>query len=92
MLAIALSTADIYTVTKITDGDRYGREIAVVYDSNTEINLELVKQGYAWHFARYCDDIRYYRAQKEAENAKLGLWGAANPIEPSEFRRLERKR
>ena len=62
-----------------------------------EKNLEQVKAGMAWHYKDYEreqspeDRQIYARAEDEARNARRGLWVDANPIEPSEFRREEKR-
>jgi len=63
----------------ITDRDKYNRLLRYVYVSDTFINLELVKQGFAYSYS-YPPDIKYQdqfvKAQQEARVAKRGLWNA----------------
>jgi endonuclease YncB( thermonuclease family) len=35
--------------------DRYGRTVAFVRVGDTLVNEELIRQGLAWVFTRYCD-------------------------------------
>lgn len=65
--------------------DRYKRTLAEVYEGNKWINREMVLQGMAWHFKRYSSDPRIAAAEKQARNAKTGLW-SMNAIAPWEFR------
>ncbi|MGZ5246370.1 MAG: thermonuclease family protein [Flavitalea sp.] len=65
--------------------DRYKRTLAEVYVGNKWINREMVMQGMAWHFTRYSSDIRISAAEKEARNAKRGLW-SMKAVAPWEFR------
>jgi endonuclease YncB( thermonuclease family) len=46
--------------------DRYGRTVAFVTVGDTVVNEELIPQGLAWVFIRYCD-----RAIYERWNSKL---------------------
>lgn len=61
----------------ITDRDKYNRLLRYVYVDDTFINLELVKQGFAYSYS-YPPDIKYQnqivKAQQEAHEAKRGLW------------------
>jgi len=45
--------------------DRYGRFIGRIYINNVDINLEMVKNGCAWHYKQYSKD----EALAEAEIA-----------------------
>jgi micrococcal nuclease len=63
----------------ITDRDKYNRLLRYVYVGDTFINLELIKQGFAYSYS-YPPDIKYQdqflKAQQEAREAKRGLWNA----------------
>lgn len=63
----------------ITDRDKYNRLLRYVFVDNVFINLELVKQGFAYSYS-YPPDIKYQdqflKAQQEAEKTKQGLWSA----------------
>jgi hypothetical protein len=41
-------------VSKIYDVDKYGRSVGVVFVGKTNVNLELIKAGYAWQYRKYC--------------------------------------
>jgi len=77
--------------------DQYGREVCKIVFDGKDINLEQVKAGMAWHYKEYereqslTDQQLYARAEEEARNTRRGLWADANPIEPSEFRREEKR-
>ena len=76
------------TVTlNITDTDRYGRTVADIQLGSLNVNQQMVKDGYAWAYRRY-GGTRYAPEEKAARKAKLGLWRDANPIEPSQWRRM----
>ena len=77
--------------------DQYGRQICKILLNDRDINLEQIKAGLAWHYKEYereqspQDREAYARAEDEARQARRGLWADANPVEPSEYRREERK-
>ena len=63
--------------------DRYGRKVGIVWDSETNINQEMVRSGYAWVYQRYCDKpfCEYWLAlESEARTDKLGLWQEPDPV------------
>ncbi|MBU3968623.1 thermonuclease family protein [Patescibacteria group bacterium] len=63
----------------ITDRDKYNRLLRYVFVDDVFINLELVKQGFAYSYS-YPPDIKhqdeFLKAQQEAEKTKQGLWSA----------------
>ena len=66
--------------------DRYGRLLAYVWAGDTMINLEMARRGYARVLTippnvRY--EGRFARAEAEAQEARLGLWGDGDPDVPS---------
>jgi len=67
----------------ITDRDKYNRLLRYVYVGDIFINLELVKQGFAYSYS-YPPDIKYQeqfvKAQQEAREAKRGLWSACPQV------------
>ena len=84
------------TVTVTEFGhDRYGRIIGIVSDSNgRNLNLEMVRGGYAWVYSRYAAKpafASYLNAFENAQNTaqlnRAGLWRDSNPLEPWKFRR-----
>lgn len=67
--------------------DRYKRILGTVYIDNINLNEELVKAGFAWHFKRYSDKQEYANIENTARENKLGLWADENPIAPWDFRK-----
>lgn len=67
----------------ITDRDKYNRLLRYVWVDDTFINLELVKQGFAYSYS-YPPDIKYQdqflKAQQEAREARRGLWNACPSV------------
>jgi endonuclease YncB( thermonuclease family) len=82
------------TITyRMMDIDRYGRTVATVYlDDGRELNLEIIKAGYAWHYRRYLDRQDYAEAEAQARVEKLGLWSDPHAKPPWEWRRDRRRK
>jgi endonuclease YncB( thermonuclease family) len=73
--------------------DRYGRTVAFVRVGDTLVNGELIRQGLAWVFTRYCERpvCQEWKAlEAEARSARRGLWSIPNAMPPWEFRRSRR--
>jgi endonuclease YncB( thermonuclease family) len=72
--------------------DRYGRTVSRVLIGGTDVSLEMIKAGMAWHFKKYeleqkfDDRLRYNAAEVMARNAKLGLWSQGTAKRPEDFR------
>jgi endonuclease YncB( thermonuclease family) len=72
--------------------DRYNREVGTVYLGDTDVNLEQVKAGLAWHYKEYQSEQTeterrlYSQAETAARSSREGLWSEANPISPADWR------
>ncbi len=73
-----------------TGSDRYGRTIGWVSKEGKNLNEELIKNGFAWHYKQYSSDRNLARAEVSARNARMGLWREADPTPPWEYRRAVR--
>ena len=83
---IRLIKGKFVSVEKV-DQDKYGRIVAKVYLEEIYINLEILKNGYAWWYQHFAPKERTFRdAEVEARNQKSGLWRDPNPINPREWR------
>ena len=71
--------------------DRYQRILGTVFVDGKDVNLEMLKAGYAWHYKKYDSTPAYAQAESEARAAKRGLWQEKNPTEPEEFRKAKRE-
>ena len=76
---------------KITGYDRNKRTIAMVYSNRQNINLAMIKNGFAWHFSRYSSDSNFAQAESQARKAKAGLWKKPDPVAPWVFRKYRQK-
>ena len=73
--------------------DRYGRTLGVVSAGGKNVNLEMVKAGYAEVYrgtdAKGFDSAPYWKAEEEARAAKKGMWAQGDKyISPREWRRV----
>src|SRR3954451_24685760 len=77
---------------RVTGKDCYGRTLAdVTLPDGRNLNHELVKAGYAWCYRRYAPhDRELERLEKEARDAKRGLWSDPHAIPPWEYRKRSR--
>jgi endonuclease YncB( thermonuclease family) len=80
-----------------TKRDRYGRLVGKVLLDGTDVNLEMVSRGLAWHFKRYereqpvTDRANYARAEAVARAAHLGLWLNRKAVAPWDYRARKRQ-
>jgi len=80
-------------VTLQTHGyDKYKRTLAAVLLRNgTNVNRELVKGGWCWWYRKYTPhDTELEKLEKEARDAKKGLWADPAPLPPWEWRKRRR--
>jgi len=66
----AASVVDLEAVTT----DRYGRIVGVLHARGVRVNVEMVRQGFAAVYERYCADPVYYDARELAQGMRLGIW------------------
>ena len=59
------------TVTvKYKKKDRYGRVLGTIYFDNLDINLQQIKNGYAWVYKQYSKNQTYYKEEQKAKELK----------------------
>ena len=89
---LAEYVAGKYIEVEYSKRDRYKRIIGKLLLNNQDINLQQVKDGYAWHYKKYQKDQSeldrdlYGAAEIEARNNRIGIW-TEKAIPPWEFRR-----
>ena len=71
--------------------DKYGRILGTVFVGPEDINLAMVRDGFAWHYRRFDNSPAYAAAEAEARRGRLGLWRDSAPIPPWEFRRTKNR-
>ena len=73
-----------------TKKDKYGRILGTIWamlPTRTDVNLQMVKDGFAWHYKQFDNTQSYADAETAARMAKRGLWKDPAPIPPHEFRK-----
>ena len=80
-----------WVIVEITDNDRYGRQVGLIFRRGKNINQELVKRGAAWVYVDYIRDpklkAQFLALQDTAKRKKRGLWQASRPVHPSTYRK-----
>lgn len=72
--------------------DGYSRDLATIFRKGRNINLLLVQEGCAWHYAYYtAEETDLAEAERQAREARLGLWAEDEPMEPRRYRRLQQR-
>ena len=54
--------------------DKYGRVLGTVFVGGKDINLQMVRDGYAHHYKRFDSSPAYAAAETEARQNRRGLW------------------
>ena len=72
--------------------DKYGRTIAdVLLGDGTNVNQQLVKEGWCWWYRKYAPgNTTLEGLEKDAREAKKGLWADAQPVPPWKWRKRSR--
>ena len=78
---------------EVTDVDRYGRAVGRVEVQGGSLGQMLVRAGLAWWYRRYAPrDGELERLERQARNARRGLWSRPNPTPPWDWRAQQRSR
>lgn len=85
--ALVEKVFDKYVRLKGKKTDRYGRWIRGVYIDRRCINVEMVQEGWAWHYKEFSNTDTYAHAEENAREVRCGLWQDDDPIPPWEFRK-----
>jgi endonuclease YncB( thermonuclease family) len=71
----------------------YGRVVGKILLNNTDVCLEQLKRGIAWHDKQYVNEQpkqgreTYSLAEQQAKTELKGLWKDKQPVPPWEFRK-----
>jgi micrococcal nuclease len=74
----------------IIDIDRYKRMVGIVWIDDRNINLEMVREGFAEAYVEYLKEpyrSQFMRAELEARSAKRGIWSLPDYERPKDFRK-----
>lgn len=75
----------------VNNTDRYGRTVGtILLPDGRNLNEELVRNGYAWHYKAYSNDLKLANLESDARRYKRGLWEDASPVAPWDFRKDKR--
>ena len=74
------------------DVDKYGRTVAVLFSGETNVNLEMVRDGYALVYRKYLGNCPgggddFLAAEDLAKQQGLKFWSQTTPCEPWNYRR-----
>jgi hypothetical protein len=58
-----------------------------VHANGLNVNHEQVRRGMAWEYSRFHSNRELVALQREAQQARRGLWAEAGAIEPSQWRK-----
>ena len=76
------------------DIDRYGRTVALVYVGGRLLNSELIRQGWAWHYQKYCRVQplcrEFKQLEQKARSKKIGIWQKKSPTPPWVWKRRKK--
>lgn len=81
---------------EVTKVERWGRWLGKVLVNGTDVNLEQVRLGMAWHYKAYAREQPlpersvYADAEVQATQGRVGLWSDSAPTPPWEYRRTTR--
>jgi endonuclease YncB( thermonuclease family) len=76
----------------VKDTDKYGRVVGTVFLGGRNVNLEMVKLGYAWWYEYYAPlNGNLREAQEQARAYERGLWAESKPTAPWDWRRRTRR-
>jgi len=71
--------------------DGYGRVLGTVFVNNVNVNEEMIRSGFAWHYVKYSKDTELQKIEEIAKANKIGLWSDPHAIPPWEWRKTKHK-
>lgn len=74
----------------IIEFDKYKRSVCMVWLDDRNINLEMVREGFAEAFIEYLKEsykAEFLKAEREARAAKRGIWSLPDYERPRDFRK-----
>lgn len=89
--ALSDLTAGKTVTLQVSGTDRYQRTLGTVFADDQNVNLAMVRAGFAWHYVKYSDDHDLAAAERAARAESRGLWAGFNPIAPWDYRAIKKK-
>ena len=77
-----------------TKKDKYGRILGTVWAMlpvRIDVNLQMVNDGFAWHYKHFDDTQSYSAAEATAREDRRGLWQDPAPTPPYAFRKAKKR-
>ena len=71
---------------RLSGQDRYQRYLGTILLDGKDVNLQMVKDGCAWHYKKYSSDQALAQAESDARSARRGLWEAGDAMAPWDWR------
>ena len=68
--------------------DDYGREVAKIMFNKMDVGAWMVSNGHAWSYHYRHSAGPYATQEQTAQSARLGLFVASSPVQPSVFRKI----
>jgi endonuclease YncB( thermonuclease family) len=75
---------------EVIDVDRYQREVGRIFFGDRFVNMEMVRDGFAWRYVTYDKPGEFTAAEADAREHRRGLWADKDPEPPWEWRREKR--
>ena len=72
--------------------DKYGRLVGNILINNQSANLQMIQEGFAWHYKKYAgeqtadEQTVFAQAETNARLAVIGLWSQPYPVAPWDWR------
>lgn len=79
--------ADKDVSIKVLSCDQYGRYVGKIYLNGKDINGEMIRSGYAWHYYHFDSNPVYAGFMLDAQRSNRGLWQEVHPTPPWIFRK-----
>lgn len=79
--------ADRDVSIKVLSCDQYGRYVGKIYLNGKDINGEMIRSGYAWHYNHFDSNPVYAGFMLDAQRSNRGLWQEVHPTPPWIFRK-----
>jgi endonuclease YncB( thermonuclease family) len=76
---------------EVIDVDRYMREVGRIYLRERFVNMEMVRDGFAWRYVQYDKPGEFTAAENDAREHRRGLWADPDPVPAWEWRRAKRQ-